>query len=57
MIHLSFSPGPIDLTSTGTGDSKEMVASLVDDKAMYGLYRVTDHVDNITTVKFVYIIW
>ena len=57
MSWLIVSPGPIDLTSTGTGDSKEMVDSLVDDKVMYGLYRVTDKVDNITTVKFVYIIW
>lgn len=49
--------GPIDLVSTGMGDSTEMAEMLVDDKPMYGLYRVTDKVDDITTVKFVYIIW
>ena len=49
--------GPIDLTCTGKGDSSELVSSLVNDKPMYALYRVTDRVDDITTVKFVFIIW
>lgn len=49
--------GPIDLTGTGKGDSSELASNLVSDKPMYGLYRVTDKVDDITTVKFVYIIW
>jgi len=49
--------GPIILTGTGEGDSDELVEILSDDKPMYALYRTTDVVDDITTVKFVYITW
>lgn len=49
--------GPIILTRTGEGDSNEMVECFCEDKPMYALFRTTDVVDEITTVKFVYIIW
>ncbi|XP_060586255.1 uncharacterized protein LOC132741996 [Ruditapes philippinarum] len=49
--------GPIVLTATGEGDSDEIVEVLTEDKPMYALYRTSDVVDDITIVKFVYIIW
>ncbi|KAK7095530.1 uncharacterized protein [Littorina saxatilis] len=49
--------GPIDLVGSGEGDLSELKAFLASDAPMYGLYRVTDRVDDITTVKFVYIVW
>ncbi|KAH3796146.1 uncharacterized protein LOC127838019 [Dreissena polymorpha] len=49
--------GPLVLTGHGEGDSQDISAALADDKPMYALYRATDMVDDITTVKFVYIIW
>ena len=49
--------GPIDLVGSGDGDLSELKALLSADAPMYGLYRVTDNVDDITTVKFVYIVW
>jgi hypothetical protein len=45
------------LTATGEGDSDEIVEVLTEDKPMYALYRTSDVVDDITIVKFVYIIW
>ncbi|XP_045197912.2 uncharacterized protein LOC123552361 [Mercenaria mercenaria] len=56
--YLDGSPkGPIILTATGEGDSDEIVEVLSEDKPMYALYRTADVVDDITIVKFVYIIW
>lgn len=49
--------GPVTCTGKGSGDLSELKESLDDTKVMYGLYRVTDTVDDITTVKFVYIQW
>lgn len=49
--------GPIILTATGEGDCDEISEVLADDKPMYALYRTTDVVDDITTVKFAYIVW
>ncbi|KAL8558161.1 hypothetical protein ACOMHN_035466 [Nucella lapillus] len=49
--------GPIDLVGSGEGDISQLTAQLAPDGPMYGLYRVTDQVDDITTVKFVYILW
>ena len=49
--------GPIEFEKSGEGDIKELKQCLRDDAVMYGLYRVTDTVDNIGTVKFVYIVW
>lgn len=49
--------GPVTCTGQGSGDLSELKESLDDAKVMYGLYRVTDTVDDITTVKFVYIQW
>lgn len=49
--------GPIDLVGSGDGDISELKDLLAADAPMYGLYRVTDKVDDITTVKFVYIVW
>lgn len=41
----------------GDGDCDEISEVLADDKPMYALYRTTDVVDEITTVKFAYIVW
>nr|KAG5710617.1 hypothetical protein BaRGS_013263 [Batillaria attramentaria] len=49
--------GPIELVGSGEGNLSEMKQVLAADAPMYGLYRVTDKVDDITTVKFVYIVW
>ncbi|XP_048776315.1 uncharacterized protein LOC125680661 [Ostrea edulis] len=51
------SKGPVTCTGKGSGDISELKEMLDDAKVMYGLYRVTDTVDDITTVKFVYIGW
>jgi hypothetical protein len=51
------SKGPVTITGKGSGDISELKDMLDDAKVMYGLYRVTDTVDDITTVKFVYIGW
>ena len=48
---------PIVIVSTGTGDISEMKSHFSDDSAMYGLFRTTDKVDDIVTVKFTYIQW
>ncbi|XP_050389533.1 uncharacterized protein LOC126808659 [Patella vulgata] len=48
---------PIIVAGKGEGTVDELRENLVDDQVMYGLYRVTDKIDDITTVKFVYIIW
>lgn len=49
--------GPVTCTGKGSGDISELKEMLDDAKVMYGLYRVTDTVDDITTVKFVHIQW
>lgn len=49
--------GPIEIVGSGEGDLSEMKEVLSADAPMYGLYRVTDQMDGITTVKFVYIVW
>lgn len=49
--------GPICLVGSGDGDLSELTKTLTQDMPMYGLYRVTDKVDDIITVKFVYIVW
>ncbi|KAK3088916.1 hypothetical protein FSP39_025420 [Pinctada imbricata] len=49
--------GPIVSVSKGSGDISEMKDLLQSNSAMYGIYRVTDTVDDITTVKFVFITW
>ncbi|KAL4219704.1 hypothetical protein ACF0H5_022274 [Mactra antiquata] len=49
--------GPVILTSSGEGDSDEILEILSDDKPMYALYRLTDVVDSIATVKFAFIMW
>lgn len=48
---------PLILVATGTGDIDELKESLQDDQVMYGLYRTADKIDDIATVKFVYIYW
>ena len=47
------------IVTVGSGDNglDEMKGFLESDKVLYGLLRVTDLVDDITTVKFVYITW
>ncbi|ESO96032.1 hypothetical protein LOTGIDRAFT_231819 [Lottia gigantea] len=49
--------GPIIVKNKGEGTVDELRENLVEDEAMYGLYRLTDHLDDIKTVKFVYIVW
>ena len=48
---------PLDRVCKGEGDVNELIEKLDVGRAMYGLYRVTDTVDDITTVKFVFIQW
>jgi len=45
------------LLGSGQGDVSELVPLLKDDEISYGLLRVTDKIDNSTTVKFVFIAW
>lgn len=49
--------GPIIAAGKGSGDISELKGTLSENNVMYGLYRVTDSVDDITTTKFVYINW
>ncbi|KAJ8300123.1 hypothetical protein KUTeg_021642 [Tegillarca granosa] len=49
--------GPIIAAGKGSGDISELKDTLSENDVMYGLYRVTDTVDDITTTKFVYINW
>lgn len=42
---------------SGTGGLAEMKEALQNDLVLYGLLRVSDQVDDITTTKFVYIMW
>ena len=48
---------PLVLVGQGEGDIEEMKESLQDDQVHYALYRTSDVIDEITTVKFVYIYW
>lgn len=48
---------PLVLVATGTEDINEMKTHLSEDAGMYGLYRTTDKVDDIVTVKFTFIQW
>ncbi|XP_046560819.1 uncharacterized protein LOC124269828 [Haliotis rubra] len=49
--------GPIDSYQKGEGGLDELKACLEPENAMYALYRVSDVVDDIVTVKFVFITW
>lgn len=48
---------PLVLVATGIEDIDEMKSHLSDDQGMYALYRSTDQVDGIETVKFTFIQW
>ncbi|KAK2164801.1 hypothetical protein NP493_1398g00049 [Ridgeia piscesae] len=48
---------PLALVAKGTGDISELRDSFLDDQVMYALYRTSDCIDDIKTVKFVYIYW
>lgn len=48
---------PLVLVTTGIEDINEMKSHLSDDLGMYALYRTTDKVDDIVTVKFTFIQW
>ena len=48
---------PLDLVAMGCNDLDELTEKLEDDRVMYGLYRTADVIDDIKTVKFVYIYW
>jgi hypothetical protein len=47
----------LNLTGTGSGGVEELRPHLDMAKVSYGLVRVTDQIDNSTTVKFVFIVW
>jgi len=47
----------LDFVGSGTGGVEELKTHLNDNKACYGLVRVTDKIDNSVTVKFVFIVW
>ncbi|XP_005097636.1 uncharacterized protein LOC101858936 [Aplysia californica] len=50
--------GPVVCMGSGEGGLSELTACLDESIPMYGLYRVTHtDMDDITTVKFVYIMW
>lgn len=49
--------GPIVVVGSGEGGLGEVTSLLDPAVPMYAFYRVTDKVDDITTVKFVYIVW
>ena len=48
---------PLTTLATGSGDIEELSEHLEYDQAAFGLYRTTDVIDEITVVKFVYIVW
>ena len=48
---------PLTLVAKGTGDIADLQDGLLDDQVMYALYRTSDCIDDIKTVKFVYIYW
>ena len=48
---------PLTLVAKGTGGIADLQDSLLDDQVMYALYRTSDCIDDIKTVKFVYIYW
>lgn len=48
---------PLVTVATGDGAIDELKERLNNEQVMYGLYRVTDAVDDIQTVKFVYVNW
>ena len=49
---------PLTCIGSGAGGLSELTSFFEEDKVLYALYRVTDMIDdNISTVKFVYIVW
>ncbi len=48
---------PLTLIEKGEGDINELKEHLQNDQVMYVLYRTSDVIDEIKTVKFVYIYW
>ena len=48
---------PLIVTATGNGDISEMRAVFDSTQVMFGLFRTSDVIDDIHTVKFVYIYW
>jgi len=48
---------PLILVGQGEGDIEELKECLQDDQVHYALYRTSDVIDDITTIKFVYIYW
>ena len=48
---------PLNLVATGSGSIEEIRAHLEEDQIVFGLFRVLDVVDDIETVKFVFINW
>lgn len=47
----------LELRQKGTGDIATIVKYLSEDEVSYILYRTTDIMDDIETVKFVYVYW
>lgn len=48
---------PLVVTATGTGGISELREALNDSHVTFGLFRTSDVIDDIQTVKFVYIYW
>ena len=48
---------PLTLIASGEGGLSELTEQLDDGQVMYGLMRTSDKIDDIPTVKFVYIYW
>lgn len=48
---------PLVVIDKGDGDIEGLKAGLQDDQVMYGLYRTSDVMDDLTIVKFVYLYW
>jgi hypothetical protein len=47
----------LQLVGSGSGGIEELKPHLNESSASYGLVRVTDQIDNSTTIKFVFIVW
>ena len=47
----------LELLGSGSEELDEVIDLLEYDQAAFGIFRTTDIIDDITTVKFVYIQW
>lgn len=58
---VGFENGKVDkqliLLDEGVGNFEEVSRNFKEDQVMFALYRLTDNIDGIVTVKFAYIYW